>query len=159
MDYVYRFPVVRGMQAGREYFIGMVPLKMISRLFPNDEESRVTALAVSKINTAFSAYASMSGKDAKAIMDFIQYVEKTAEAEATEMIYDLPDQSLYALNNLMKSGLNRTCNDVKKLIAESQANQGKVDEIDSYLSVDIDENALSRLYKKIKELEQKAINL
>ena len=36
-------------------------------------------------------------------MDFIQYVEKTAEAEATEMIYDLPDQSLYALNNLMKS--------------------------------------------------------
>ena len=38
MDYVYRFPVVRGLQAGREYFIGMVPLKMISRLFPNDEE-------------------------------------------------------------------------------------------------------------------------
>ena len=38
MDYVYRFPVVKGLQAGREYFIGMVPLKMISRLFPNDEE-------------------------------------------------------------------------------------------------------------------------
>lgn len=38
MDYVYRFPVVRGLQAGIEYFIGMVPLKMISRLFPNDEE-------------------------------------------------------------------------------------------------------------------------
>lgn len=77
-----------------------------------------------------------SGKDTKAIMDFIQYVEKTAEAEATEIIYDLPDQSLYTLNNLMKSGLNRTCNDVKKLITESQANQGKVDEIDSYLCVD-----------------------
>ena len=38
MDYVYRFPVVKGLQAGREYFIGMVPLKMILRLFPNDEE-------------------------------------------------------------------------------------------------------------------------
>lgn len=59
----------------------------------------------------------------------------------------------------MKLGLNRVCNDVKKLITESQANQGKVDEIDSYLSVDIDENALSRLYKKIKELEQKIIDL
>lgn len=88
-------------------------------------------------------------------MDFIQYVEKTAEAEATEIIYDLPDQSLYTLNNLMKSGLNRACNDVKKLITESQANQGKVDEIDSYLSVDLDENALSRLYKKIKKLDAK----
>lgn len=38
MDYVYRFPVVRGLQARKEYYIAMVPLKMIDRLFPNDEE-------------------------------------------------------------------------------------------------------------------------
>ena len=38
MDFSYRFPVVRGKQAGREYYIAMVPLKMISKLFPNDEE-------------------------------------------------------------------------------------------------------------------------
>lgn len=38
MDYAYKFPVVRGRQAGREYFIAMVPLKMISKLFPNEEE-------------------------------------------------------------------------------------------------------------------------
>lgn len=145
---------------------GELPLMLVKGLLVDiqaqaskEHESRVTALAVSKMNTAFSTYASTSGKDTKAIMDFIQYVEKNAEAEATEIIYDLPDQSLYALNNLMKSGLNRACNDVKKLITESQANQGKVDEIDSYLSVDIDENALSRLYKKIKELEQKVIDL
>lgn len=38
MDFVYRFPVVKGVQAGREYFIGMVPLKMIPRLFPDEDE-------------------------------------------------------------------------------------------------------------------------
>ncbi len=38
MDYVYRFSVVKGIQAGREYYIGMVPLKMISRLFPDEDE-------------------------------------------------------------------------------------------------------------------------
>ena len=38
MDFVYRFPVVKGIQAGREYYIGMVPLKMISRLFPSEDE-------------------------------------------------------------------------------------------------------------------------
>ncbi len=38
MDYAYKFPVVRGKQAGREYFIAMVPLKMISKLFPNEDE-------------------------------------------------------------------------------------------------------------------------
>ena len=38
MDYVYKFPVVRGIQAKREYFIAMVPLKMLPHLFPIDDE-------------------------------------------------------------------------------------------------------------------------
>ena len=37
LDYVYRFPVVRGVQAKKEYYIAMVPLKMISKLFPDEE--------------------------------------------------------------------------------------------------------------------------
>ena len=38
MDFVYRFPAVKGVQATREYYIAMVPLKMIPKLFPQDEE-------------------------------------------------------------------------------------------------------------------------
>lgn len=38
MDFVYKFPVVRGRQAEREYYIAMVPLKMLVKLFPNDDE-------------------------------------------------------------------------------------------------------------------------
>ncbi len=38
MNYCYRFPVVRGVQAGRTYFIAMVPLKMLGKLFPRDDE-------------------------------------------------------------------------------------------------------------------------
>ena len=38
MDFVYKFPVVRGIQANREYYIAMVPLKMLSKLFLDDGE-------------------------------------------------------------------------------------------------------------------------
>ncbi len=38
MKLCYRFPVVRGLQAGKPYYIGMVPLKMLGNLFPNDDE-------------------------------------------------------------------------------------------------------------------------
>lgn len=44
-------------------------------------------------------------------------------------------------------------------MADCAKGQEKVDEIDSYLSVDIDESALAKLYKKIKTLEQKIIDL
>lgn len=38
MKFVYRFPVARGIQATREYYIAMVPLNMIGRLFASDAE-------------------------------------------------------------------------------------------------------------------------
>ena len=38
MDYSYNFPVVKGTQAGSEYYVAMVPLRMIPRLFPEDED-------------------------------------------------------------------------------------------------------------------------
>lgn len=38
MNYCYRFPVVKGIQAKRTYFIAMVPLKMLGKLFPSDDE-------------------------------------------------------------------------------------------------------------------------
>lgn len=38
MNFCYRFPVVKGVQAQKEYYIAMVPLKMIARLFPNEDE-------------------------------------------------------------------------------------------------------------------------
>ena len=38
MNFYYEFPVVRGFQANREYYISMVPLKLLPRLFPGDDE-------------------------------------------------------------------------------------------------------------------------
>lgn len=38
MNYSYHFPAVSGLQAGREYYISMVPLKLLPRLFPPEEE-------------------------------------------------------------------------------------------------------------------------
>lgn len=38
MDFTYKFPVVRGVQAQKEYYIAMVPLKMLVKLFPNEDE-------------------------------------------------------------------------------------------------------------------------
>lgn len=52
MDFVYKFPVVKGVQAGKEYFIAMVPLKMIARLFPGEEYVPPEYRAQRKLNEA-----------------------------------------------------------------------------------------------------------
>src|SRR5580700_2138256 len=37
-DFEYVFPAIRGVQAGREYYVTMCPLRLIPRLFLFDEE-------------------------------------------------------------------------------------------------------------------------
>lgn len=39
MNFAYRFPAVRGIQSHREYYISMVPMKLLSKLFPEEEET------------------------------------------------------------------------------------------------------------------------
>ncbi|SHO53386.1 DNA sulfur modification protein DndB [Anaerocolumna xylanovorans] len=41
MDFIYKFPVVKGVQAGKEYYIAMVPLNMLTKLFPSNEDEFV----------------------------------------------------------------------------------------------------------------------
>lgn len=38
MDFAYNFSAVRGRQANKEYYIAMVPLKLISRLFTSEDQ-------------------------------------------------------------------------------------------------------------------------
>lgn len=38
MKFAYKFPVVKGIQSNKEYFISMVPLGMLEKLFPTDTE-------------------------------------------------------------------------------------------------------------------------
>lgn len=38
MDFTYSFPAVKGVQAKKEYYIAMVPLGIIGRLFPDEDQ-------------------------------------------------------------------------------------------------------------------------
>ena len=38
MNYYYQFPAVKGIQANRQYYVSMVPLKLLSKLFISDND-------------------------------------------------------------------------------------------------------------------------
>jgi DNA sulfur modification protein DndB len=49
MKHTYNFPVLRGIQASREYYLAMCPLKLISKLFLYDEEGVPADLRAQRI--------------------------------------------------------------------------------------------------------------
>ncbi len=38
MDFSYKFPAVKGIQAGKQYYIAMIPLRLLGRIFGRDDE-------------------------------------------------------------------------------------------------------------------------
>ena len=51
--YTYTFPALRGIQAGREYYVAMCPLKLLPRIFLFDEAPLPPELRAQRtLNTA-----------------------------------------------------------------------------------------------------------
>ena len=135
-------------------------LKKIQIQVQKEHETKKLSFAVNKVNSIFNDYKEYQrGADTSQIQCFISYVEEKAKTESTRIIYDISETSLYQLNSLLKSDFTKVKERAARAMGDCIKWQQKVDEIDSYLSVDIDEVALSRIYKKMKKLEQEIVDL
>lgn len=133
-------------------------LEQIQAQAQKEHETKILGFAVDKVNSIFADYTESQGGDLSSIRGFISYVEEKAKNESTEIIFDISDTSLYQLNALFGSGFMKAKGLALQAMADCTKGQLKVDEIDSYLSVDIDESVLTKLYKKIKTIEQEIID-
>ena len=84
-------------------------------------------------------------------------MEEKGASEGTDIVFDISDQCLYQLYELIEHDLQAGKGRTLHLMADCNKKKAKLDEIDSYLSVDIDENTLAKLYKKIKTIEQEIL--
>lgn len=161
-----RTALVAKVEQGKETLIGVaaseLPLLLVKDLLEDisvqaakEHETKLLGYTVDKIHSMFATYS--NGGDSNSVRDFISYVENKAAEESTEIVFDISDQSFYQLTSLLRNGLMNAQGNMLQNMATCQKGIAKIDEIDSYLSVDIDEKALSKIYKKIKTLEQEII--
>lgn len=161
-----RTALVAKVEQGKETLIGVaaseLPLLLVKDLLEDisvqaakEHETKLLGYTVDKIHSMFETYS--DGGDSNSVRDFISYVENKAAEESTEIVFDISDQSFYQLTSLLGNGLMNAQGNMLQNMATCQKGIAKIDEIDSYLSVDIDEIVLSKIYKKIKTLEQEII--
>ncbi len=144
---------------------GALPLIMVQELLEQiiaqaekEHDTKLMQFAIEKMHSALSGYIDGSQKDFSQVRSFIAYMEEKAASEGTDIIFDISDQSLYQLHELIRHDLQAGKRKTLHLMVDRNKKKAKLDEIDSYLSVDIDENALAKLYKKIKTIEQEILD-
>ncbi len=121
-----------------------------------DEKMMDTALR--KIGRLFIDFDRQSD-NSKGAREFIDYVRAQAEKKAETPSYNLSDTAIFKLQMLLDKQLLQTKLTTERRQREINELQEEAEQLDNYLSVDIDEKTIARIYKKIKELEQNMIQL
>lgn len=134
-------------------------LQRVQKQANTEHEKKVMQLAISKIQVMLSGFAQNNKAALGGAKEFVSYMESQSEKDKTEMIFNLPDTSLYQINALLNSRLDNKLNEVKMHKLTLKKNREEADQIESYLSVDIDEKAITRIYKRIKILEKELVEL
>lgn len=137
-----------------------LPLALVSDLLIDIEregklahEKKINTIAFERIKAAYSKFSSQSEEISK----FISFMQAETEMDSAEETYSLSDMNLYQVETLNSNGIDQSVEKARSLIAKRDSHQGKIDEIDNSLSVDIDDDSLEKLFALLKEKEREII--
>ena len=148
----------------REIASNELPLVLVSDLLNNiklqaidEHNDAVMREAVLQLDDILDEFANEYQGDTKASFDFIKYVKKRQQNAQDAPVYSLSDQALFLANNLVEGLLDSSKIEAKRILVEKKKKQKQIGELDSYLSLDINEKGLQEVYKSIKKAEGKLI--
>ena len=134
-------------------------LLMDIKLQATDEHtSAVMQESVNQLDVFFSDFAAEYSGDKKAGQDFVQYVRKRSESNHVDTVYGLSEQALFQATSLIEGKLDSTGHEGGSLLRNKIKLEKKINELDSYLSLDINDQELQDIYKEIKAAEQRIID-
>jgi hypothetical protein len=84
----YTFPVIRGVQAGREYYVSMCPLRLLSKIFLFDEEEIIPETFSSQALLK-QAKEDLRHPDPKVKILAIQYLEKVNSSITVPLLQEV----------------------------------------------------------------------
>ena len=145
--------------AGNELPLVLVSdlLKSIKLQATDEHNDTIMREAVLQLDDILDEFVNEYQGDTKASFDFIDYVKKRQENTQEDPVYSLSEQALFQANNLVEGLLDSSKVEAKRILAEKKKKQKQIGELDSYLSLDINEKELQEVYKKIKKAEEKLI--
>lgn len=147
-----------------EQVAGEMPLKLVKELLFDieiqgtmEQSYKTSVMATDKVRNLYKDFVSKHPETNDILSEFIKFVQADNDAHKQEEVYGLSNNALYQVKRLNSYQLKECIEHIKMQMERRNESQKKIDEIDNYLSVDIDEKVLNRIFKRIKELEKEIL--
>ncbi|MEE0510359.1 MAG: DNA sulfur modification protein DndD [Peptococcaceae bacterium] len=124
-----------------------------------EQDQRMLTVALEKMRAMLPKYVKSYASDQDAAERFITFIDEQIERSSDDFSYQLSDTSLFKLQMLLDDQLLATKLRVSEHRHEYIKLQKEMDQLDRYLAVEIDEESLAKVYREIKMLEQKIIDI
>ena len=142
----------------------ILPLSLVSdlivdiKLQATDEHNEsILRQAIIQLESLLDDFEETYSGDSKASKDFYEYVKRQIEGDSAEAVYELSDQALFQVNDLIETKLSESRKTVNEILISKSAIEKKISELDSYLTLDINEKELKAIFEKIKKVEHKIV--
>ena len=140
-----------------ELVAGEMPLLLVSDLLKDiqrqgqiEHERKLNKIALDKVKLSYEKF----GDKSSSLTNFIGFMQSEIGASQEENMYGLSDLNLFQINTLNFERLQKCSDKAKYLISKRNNYREKVEDIDSSLSVDMDEKSLNELFESIKIQER-----
>ena len=111
--------------------------------------------AVSQLDRLYLDFVKGYKGDSGAGEEFVHYVKEQIGVDKPDLIYELSAQALFQINNLVEGTLENVTDDAKGVLALKTKLEKQIAELDSYITLDINDNVLQEIHKKVKVAEQR----
>ena len=163
-----RAEVQTGIVQNAESLIGMaateLPLVLVGDLIrqiklqaEDEHNDLIMQQALEQMDAYLSDFAVEHPDSVETSRVFLDYVRGQTQQDASPRIYEISDQALFQLNELVENSLKQGVNLTKNLFADKRTLKKQLDELDNYLTLDINEKALAAIYDQIKVKEAELV--
>lgn len=145
---------------------GELPLLMVRDLIgeiklqaEDEHNDLVMQEAIDVIETLLEEYGGAHPESLSQNAAFVEFVKNTTQANAVDAFYQISDHALFQLNSLLDTLLEQIKINTKEVLKQKYSLRKKLNEIESYLTLDINEKALADLFGTIRSEEAHLVEL
>lgn len=141
-----------------------LPLLMVMPLLENillqsekEYKNNIKKSGLNVVNFLYDEYVK-SNNASDSIRDFVKYINDTISNSKIENIYGLSIQDIVRVKELINTKLNNIQKAAQKSINERNKILSQIKEINNSLSIEINEQSLNKIFKRIKKLELERVS-
>lgn len=143
---------------------GELPLLLVQDLLEDTYEelkeersAKEMRMANNKIYELFIKYKFQGGGETDQIQEFMEFAQNQPEMKRKDDFLDMSEFALIQCDRLRGKGRQAILQDLRELREEDRKTREKLQDVEQYLMVDIDETALNELYRKILMLKKEVV--